>query len=284
MCIIYVQWWESYFLNVAAWLLSLLVKETRYFIRYHFLSLQLLVSSHCYFKCNEIVTSYHRGARWAKQQVVDYCFSFADKGKQTSVSVCCKRMKVPWRPCSYSPIHNLTVPMGQPFTSGLGGYGSCPRDALTLTMEPGSPVSNVSLHWWPQRNWSQTSLQAERFTRLPCHMVTTDITWLPQFHSECCRSLLLFTTYWPVTAPVKLLGGRRVEALQLQPNIQSHWSSGLTICFPPIRATVCFPGMHSHIQWNRILLIVMSRYSLPFPILFAANKWKFLFSISSVSH
>ncbi len=35
---------------------------------------------------------------------------------------------------------------------------------------------------------------------------------------------------------------------------QSHWSSGSTVCF---RRSI--PGMHPHLQWNRVLL-AMSRY------------------------
>ncbi len=50
-----------------------------------------------------------------------------------------------WRPCNFIPIHSLTGPMGQPFASRLGGHGSCTRDAPSLTMEPGSHVSAVSL-------------------------------------------------------------------------------------------------------------------------------------------
>ncbi len=53
--------------------------------------------------------------------------------------------EAPWRPCSFTPIHSLTGPVGQPFASRLGGSGSRPMVALTLTMEPGSPVSNVLL-------------------------------------------------------------------------------------------------------------------------------------------
>ncbi len=34
--------------------------------------------------------------------------------------------------------------MGQPFASHPGGSDSCPGDAPTLTMEPGSPVSDAS--------------------------------------------------------------------------------------------------------------------------------------------
>jgi hypothetical protein len=52
-----------------------------------------------------------------------------------------------WRPCSFTPIHSLTGPVGQPFASPLWGSISWPGDAPTLTIEPGSPVSDVSLQW-----------------------------------------------------------------------------------------------------------------------------------------
>jgi hypothetical protein len=48
-----------------------------------------------------------------------------------------------WRHCSYSPLHSLTGPVGQLFASHPVGSGSCPWHAPKLTMEPGSPVSNV---------------------------------------------------------------------------------------------------------------------------------------------
>ncbi len=73
--------------------------------------------------------------------------------------------------------------------------------------------------------------------------------------------LILLTTQWLVRALVKLLGGNPVEALQLHCNTQSHWSSWSTVCFPPKGAAVCLLGMHPHLQWNRILLLAMSRYS-----------------------
>jgi hypothetical protein len=45
-------------------------------------------------------------------------------------------------------LHSLTGPVGQPFASHLGGQrGTRPRDAPTITIEPGSPVSDVLLHW-----------------------------------------------------------------------------------------------------------------------------------------
>ncbi len=56
-------------------------------------------------------------------------------------------------------IHSLTGPVGQPFASRLGGCSLRPGDAPTLTMEPCSPVSDASLHWWPWRDpWSLATI------------------------------------------------------------------------------------------------------------------------------
>ncbi len=44
----------------------------------------------------------------------------------------------------FTPKHSLTGPVGQPFASRLGGAAvHVHGDAPTLTMEPGSPVSDV---------------------------------------------------------------------------------------------------------------------------------------------
>jgi hypothetical protein len=50
-----------------------------------------------------------------------------------------------------------------------------------------------------------------------------------------------------------------VESLQLPSSTQSHWSSWSTVCFPPMGAAFCIPGMHPRLQWNRRLLLTMSR-------------------------
>ncbi len=51
-----------------------------------------------------------------------------------------------------------------------------------------------------------------------------------------------------------------MEALHLHSNSQSHWSSGWTVCFPPMGAAVRIPWMHPHLLWNWVLLLAMSRY------------------------
>jgi hypothetical protein len=50
--------------------------------------------------------------------------------------------RVLWSSCILTPLHSLTGPVGQPFSSRPGGQRS--GDAPTL-LELGSPVSNVPL-------------------------------------------------------------------------------------------------------------------------------------------
>ncbi len=57
---------------------------------------------------------------------------------------------------------------------------------------------------------------------------------LPWFHSAPCKSSYSSQHSDWSNPPVKLLGGIPVEALQLHSNTQSHWSSGSTVCFPPM--------------------------------------------------
>jgi hypothetical protein len=51
-------------------------------------------------------------------------------------------------------MHSLTGPVGQPFASRLGRQ----QDVPTLTMELGSPVSDVSLHYHIRIKWSNNGL------------------------------------------------------------------------------------------------------------------------------
>ncbi len=59
-----------------------------------------------------------------------------------------------------------------------------------------------------------------------------------------------------------------MEALQLHSNTQSHWSSGSTTCFLPRGEVIRVPGMQPHLQWNQVLLLAMSPYTIAFYIFF----------------
>ncbi len=76
--------------------------------------------------------------------------------------------------------------------------------------------------------------------------------------------LLLLATQWPVKSNSQFAwkGGSPVEALQLHSNTQSHWSNGSTVCSLPRGAAVRIPGTHPHLQWNQVLLLVMSCYNI----------------------
>ncbi len=124
-----------------------------------------------------------------------------------------------WRPCSsiYCIYTVSLVQWVKPYASHPGGSGSRPRNVPTFTMEPGSPLSDVLLHWWPQCDWSLVSLAgttrhqaaAPRGDRL----TWSHITCLPRFHSAPCRS--------------------SSSSLHHYLNTPSHWSSRSTVCFLP---------------------------------------------------
>jgi hypothetical protein len=60
-----------------------------------------------------------------------------------------------WRACNLIAfIHRSTGPVAHPFASRHEGpgLGSIPRGVLMWNRD--SPVSIVSLHWWPRRDWS----------------------------------------------------------------------------------------------------------------------------------
>jgi hypothetical protein len=101
-----------------------------------------------------------------------------------------------------------------------GGSGSRPGDAPTLTMEPGSPVSDVSLYWWFWCDlWSPATidpLYPAIWRRLLPPAALAIPSPLP-FRS-LQTLLLLLATQWPVKSPVKLLRWSPVEAMQLHSN------------------------------------------------------------------
>ncbi len=65
-------------------------------------------------------------------------------------------------------------------------------------------------------------------------------------------------------APVKLLGGSHVEALQFHSNTQSHWSSGSTVCFLSRGISGLHPQDAQTHNGTGFLLLAMSRYTFLF--------------------
>jgi hypothetical protein len=132
-----------------------------------------------------------------------------------------------WRACkltSFSPC--LTGPVDYPGSKPLAG----------LMWNRDSPVSVVSLHWWPWRDWSilwprLRQASPRTITRPSCRQCDNP-TWshtalLSRFQTRCRSPFRLHNRQsW-------LLGGSPVENLQSHfILIMSHWSSGLPICFP----------------------------------------------------
>jgi hypothetical protein len=116
-----------------------------------------------------------------------------------------------------------------------------------------SPVSVVSLHWWPWRDWSFLWPHLRRasswtFTRPSCWQCDNP-TWsqtafLSRFHARYRSSFQLHNRR------SRLLGGSPVKSLQSDFIFtMSHWSSGLPVCFPSQGTQVQIP--RGVIMWNR---------------------------------
>jgi hypothetical protein len=133
-------------------------------------------------------------------------------------------------------LHSYTVPLGHWSTRLLPVMrdpGLIPRGVLMWNGD--SPVSMVSLHWWPWRDWSLwpclKRALSQTVTRSLCRQCDNP-TWshtalLSWFHA-CCRSSFRLTNRHS-----QLLGGRPLESLQSHCiHIQFHWSSGPPVCYP----------------------------------------------------
>ncbi len=97
---------------------------------------------------------------FAESAKVDYRLSFAGQGKQTSV----------FRfPCIYLHVESLQSHMILTMSHWSSGL-TCLLPATRVTgsnplggpmWNRDSPVSVVSLHWWPWRDWSSTGLRPQ---------------------------------------------------------------------------------------------------------------------------
>ncbi len=126
-----------------------------------------------------------------------------------------------------------------------------------------SPVSVVSLHWWPRRDWSLWPCLRRALSRTvtrPLCRQCDNPTWshtalLSLFHA-CCRS-----SFWLHNRHSRLLGGSPLESLQSHYiHTQFHWSSGPSVCFPSWGTRVQSP--RGYLCGPRILLLALSRYSM----------------------
>jgi hypothetical protein len=111
--------------------------------------------------------------------------------------------------------------------------GSIPRGVLMWNRDP--PVSDVSLHWWPLRDWSLWPrlrlASSQTITRLSWRQCDnpgwSNTAYLSWFHARCKSSFQLHNQHsW-------LLGGSLVESRQSHCiHTQVHWSSAPPVCFP----------------------------------------------------
>jgi hypothetical protein len=157
-----------------------------------------------------------------------------------------------WKACnltSFSPC--LTGPVDYLFAyCHKAPRFKSPRGVLVWNRE--SPVSYVSLHWWPRRDWSlwphlrrASSRTVTRPSWRQCDYPTWSHTaFLSRFHA-CCRSPFRLHN-----RRSRLLGGSPVESLQSHFILtMSHWSSGLPVCFPSQGTQVqIYRGL---LMWNR---------------------------------
>ncbi len=115
-----------------------------------------------------------------------------------------------------------------------------------------SPVSIVSLHWWPRRDWSLwprlRQASSRTITRPSCRQYY-NLTWshtafLSRFHARCRSPFQLHNRRsW-------LLGGSPMKSLQSHLILtMSHWFSGLPVCFPSQGTRVQIPW--GVLMWNR---------------------------------
>ncbi len=169
-----------------------------------------------------------------------------------------------WRACNltaFTPC--LTGLADYPFASLHEGPGFNPQGGTYCMWNRESPVSVVSLHWWPRRDWSlwprlrrASSRTVTRLTCRQCNYPTwTHTALLSGFHARCRSS------FWLHNRHSQLLGGSPVESLQSHRiHTMSHLSSGLPVCFPSWGTWVQSPG--GYLCENGILLLALSCYNV----------------------
>jgi hypothetical protein len=141
--------------------------------------------------------------------------------------------------------------------------GSIPRGVLVWNQD--SPVSVVSLHWWPWRDWSLWPrlrwASSETITRLLCRQCDNP-TWshtglLSRFHAYCSSSFQLHNRH------SQLLGGALWRACNLTVFINS--STGPVVY--PFASGHEGPGFNpqgGYFSETGILLLVLSCYNSVF--------------------
>jgi hypothetical protein len=169
-----------------------------------------------------------------------------------------------WRACNLTAfIHSSTGPVVHPVASHHEGPRFNPPGVLMWNLD--SPISVVSLHWWPWHDrslWPRLRQASLRTVTRPSYRQYDNPTWshtslLPQFHA-CCRSFFRLHNRHSL-----LLGGDLWRACNLTAFI--HSSTG------PVVQPVCFLSWGTQVQslggylsetW--ILLLALSRYRILF--------------------
>ncbi len=163
-------------------------------------------------------------------------------------------------------LHSHTVPLVQWSTRLLPvmrDLGSIPRGELMWNRD--SPISIVSLHWWPWRDWSLwprlRQALSQTVTRPLCRQYDNP-TWshtalLSQFHTRCRSSFRLHNRH------SRLLGGGGESSGEPAISLHSHivplvqWSTRL---LPVMRDLGSIP--RGYLWETGILLLALSRYMM----------------------
>ncbi len=142
----------------------------------------------------------------------------------------------------------------------------------TIMWNRDSPISVVSPHWWPWCDWSLwvhlRRASSQTITR-PSYWQCDNPTWshtalLSRFHAHCRFSFQLHNRH------SRLLEGSPLESLQSHCiNTISHWSSGLTVCFPSWGTQVQSSG--GHLCETGILQLALATCSLSWLLMFRAQ-------------
>jgi hypothetical protein len=144
--------------------------------------------------------------------------------------------------------HSSTRPVVRPFAYLMRDRGSIPRGKLVW---PESSVSVVSLHWWPQRDWSLWPClrwaSSQTVARPLCRQCDNP-TWshtalLSRFHASCRSFFRLYDRH------SRLLGGTLRRACNLTGFI--HSSTGPVVY--PFASRHEGPGFNPQwvLMWNR---------------------------------
>jgi hypothetical protein len=140
--------------------------------------------------------------------------------------------------------HSNTVSLvqGQPFASHLGGQQFTSRGCTNSQWNRVSPVSIVSLHWWPPLGSAPTM---GSFTRHSAGDVKSQL-WS---HIAFPSSIPLLGGPVPPPhsdwlEPQSSCWGEPCGGPAISLQYTSHWSNGSTVCSPNRGSAVHVPGRH----------------------------------------